>query len=130
MKFDQRLPLYTQLETHIKENIINGHYQPGSPLPSRRELAKTYQVNPNTVQRALANLTDEGYIMTTPQVGSFITEDKAVIAQLRSQSLENAIDNFIKQMETLNVKKQEIILALLARLEEMEGSYVNDKERQ
>ncbi|NLB99484.1 MAG: GntR family transcriptional regulator, partial [Lactobacillales bacterium] len=51
MEFNRRSPVYEQLVNHFKEQIANNELKPGQELPSRREIAATYKINPNTAQR-------------------------------------------------------------------------------
>lgn len=118
MAFDQRLPIYTQLAAKIKKDMVSGRYELGQPLPSRRELAQQFKVNPNTIQRALKNLTEEGLITTIPQVGSSVTSDPAVIDQLKHTLMQESLTAFIEEMKTMKISDQEIIDALEAKLQE------------
>ena len=55
-QFQADQPIYTQLVARLQQQIVSGVYPPGSKLPSVRELAADAGVNPNTVQRAFADL--------------------------------------------------------------------------
>ena len=55
-QFDGNRPIYAQLVEHIQYDIVSGVYPPGEKLPSVRELATLAAVNPNTMQKALAEL--------------------------------------------------------------------------
>ena len=60
-------PVYLQLMEYIKADIITGVYKPGDKLPSVRELAAQATVNPNTMQRAFAELERrDWFILTVP----------------------------------------------------------------
>lgn len=65
-------PLYTQLYRQIKTEICNGHFKPGTKLPSSRKLANDLQVSRNTVELAYDQLHSEGYIFTRPKSGYYI----------------------------------------------------------
>ena len=77
--FDSDRPIYTQLAEHIQFQIAAGVYLPGSKLPSVRDLAAEAEVNPNTMQRALAQLETEGLAVGSRTAGRTVTEDTAVI---------------------------------------------------
>ena len=62
--FQADTPIYTQLVARLQEQIVSGAYPPGSKLPSVRDLAADAGVNPNTVQRAFAELERLGLIYT------------------------------------------------------------------
>ena len=55
-------PIYLQLQQHLSESIVNGFYAPGQRMPSVRDIALDAGVNPNTVQRALAELERDGLV--------------------------------------------------------------------
>ena len=59
-KLEDDRPIWLQLSQQLARRIITGTYPPGSRLPSVRELAAEAGVNPNTMQRALAQLEQEG----------------------------------------------------------------------
>ena len=75
--FQADTPIYTQLVARLQEQIVSGAYPPGSKLPSVRDLAADAGVNPNTVQRAFAELERLGLIYTQRTAGKFVTEDAA-----------------------------------------------------
>ena len=56
MNFDSNMPIYLQIMDEIKRWIVTDVYQPSQKIPSVRELAVEFGVNPNTVQRALSEL--------------------------------------------------------------------------
>ena len=68
-------PVYSQLVEHIKLAIVSGEFPLGSRLPSVRELAAEAGVNPNTMQRAFAELEREGLVLTQRTAGRTVTED-------------------------------------------------------
>lgn len=60
--FDDKLPIYLQIIQILKADIARGKYQTGEKLPAVRELALTAGVNPNTMQKALAELERDGLV--------------------------------------------------------------------
>ena len=63
-QFQADQPIYTQLVARLQQQIVSGGYPPGCKLPSVRDLAADAGVNPNTVQRAFADLERAGLIYT------------------------------------------------------------------
>ena len=78
-EFSNDAPIYTQLIQQIKVGIVAGVFPPGERLPSVRELATEAGVNPNTMQRALAELERDGLVYSQRTAGRFVTEDKEMI---------------------------------------------------
>ena len=60
--FDENTPIYLQIIEQIKKCIATGELQADEKLPAVRELAVTAGVNPNTMQKALSQLENEGYL--------------------------------------------------------------------
>ena len=88
--------------------IVSGVYPPGSKLPSVRELAADAGVNPNTVQRAFADLERAGLIYTQRTAGKFVTEDAAAVAAARRSLAEAQTRQYLAAMRALGCGKQEI----------------------
>ena len=78
-QFDSSRPIYAQLVERLKARILAGTYPPGGHLDSVRDLAAAAGVNPNTMQRALAQLETEGLVRTERTSGRYVTEDTELI---------------------------------------------------
>ena len=79
MEFESNRPIYLQIVDEIKSRIVSGSYEPGEKLPSVRDFAAELSVNPNTMQRALAQLESEGLIYTERTSGRFVSKDVVII---------------------------------------------------
>ncbi len=124
--FDNQRPIYTQLAEMIRMCIITGIYQPGSRLPSVRELANEASVNPNTMQKALSELEGTGLIYAVRTSGRFVTEDEEKIAFARRSLAEGEVEEFLQKMKDLGMEKDEIIELIrrsgTAQTDEMSGA--------
>ena len=67
-------PIYEQIFTQIRDQILSGALQPGQPLPSIRSLAKDLRVSVITTKRAYEELEKAGYLNTVPAKGSYVAE--------------------------------------------------------
>lgn len=94
-------PIYAQLVERIQLMVVSGVYPAGSRLPSVRELAAEASVNPNTMQRALAQLESEGLLYTQRTSGRFVTEDTEKIMQIKKNLAVELIREFIDKMNSL-----------------------------
>ena len=108
-KLDNDRPIYAQIVEKIKLRIISGFYQPGSKLPSVRDLALEAGVNPNTMQKALSELERIGLVHSRRTSGRFITEDETMIKQLKTETATEHIREFLKLMEHLGFTRLEIL---------------------
>lgn len=97
-QFDSSRPIYAQLVERLKAKILAGTYPPGGHLESVRDLAAAAGVNPNTMQRALAQLETEGLVRTERTAGRYVTEDTGLIEQLREKSARMLAEDFLEKM--------------------------------
>ena len=111
-KFAGDRPVYQQIMAAIRGSILKEELSPGSKVPSVRDLAAEAQVNPNTMQRALAELEREGLVHSLRTAGRFVTEDEAVIHQAKRTLAQKHICRFLSAMADLGYGQQEIISLL------------------
>ena len=97
-QFSNDAPIYAQLIRQIRAGIVSGAFSPGERLPSVRDLAMEAGVNPNTMQRALAQLETEGLVRTERTSGRYVTEDIALIEQLRADTARTLASDFLEKM--------------------------------
>ena len=80
-------PIYAQLVERLQVQIVSGAYPPGGKLPSVRELAAVAEVNPNTMQKAFAELEKSGLIITQGTNGRVVTEDERLIPRPMTRTM-------------------------------------------
>lgn len=107
--FDKNIPIYLQIEEMIRLAIIKEEYKIGEKLPSVREYAIMLKINPNTINRALLELEEEGLIKTQRTNGKYITEDKEIIKKSKQEYIKKLTNEFINKMKDINVSKEEIL---------------------
>ena len=78
MEFENNIPIYIQVINQIKKDIITGKLPMGVKLPSTRELAVLYHINPNTAGRVYKEMELQNMCYTKRGLGTFVTEDAAV----------------------------------------------------
>ncbi|MEF9991868.1 MAG: GntR family transcriptional regulator [Romboutsia sp.] len=106
---NEKEPVYLQIIRYIKQQVVIGNLEPGDAIPSRREMAVTIKVNPNTVQKAYKEMEDMKIIKTVRNYQSTINDDKEVIKQIRKELISESLDVFIENMKAIDVGKDEII---------------------
>ena len=97
-QFSNDAPIYAQLIRGVQIRIVAGVFPPGERLPSVRDLAAEAGVNPNTMQRALAQLEAEGLVYTERTTGRFVTEDTALLEQLRDETARAMTAEYLEKM--------------------------------
>ena len=106
-QFDSSRPIYAQLVERLKAKILAGIYPPGGHLDSVRDLAAAAGVNPNTMQRALAELERTGLVYTQRTAGRFVTEDAAVIDSAKQELAHQQVGAFLRRMERMGYDREQ-----------------------
>lgn len=109
MEFKTNIPIYLQVIEDIKQKIIAGTLPLGSKLPSSRELAIEYQINPNTAARIYSEMESMGLSYTRRGIGTFVTEDVKVIDDLKKERIEELIQGFDEQLTGMGFTPDEIL---------------------
>jgi len=112
-------PIYTQLIEHIQLRIFSGVYPLGSKLPSGRDMAQEAEVNPNTMQRALVKLEEDGLIITHRTSGRSITEDARMIEMAKTKLAQAQISDFLGKMHLMGFEQAEILTIINNMVKEM-----------
>ena len=103
MRIDDTRPIWIQLADSFRSRITNGTWKPGEKIPSVRDLAIEAGTNPNTVQRALVALDDEGLTVSKRMAGRFVATDDSALHILRQEDARAAADAFIRACRALGV---------------------------
>lgn len=100
-------PIYLQLMEQVQLRIVSGLYPAGAKLPAVRDLAAEASVNPNTMQKALAELERNGLVYSQRTAGRFITEDQKMIEQVKQGLARELVLEFLKKMGGIGYSAQE-----------------------
>jgi DNA-binding transcriptional regulator YhcF (GntR family) len=122
MEFVNNIPIYLQVINDIKRDIVNGILPKGSKMPSGRDLALKYKVNPNTASRIYREMEATGLCFTKRGLGTFVTEDEQMVERIRAEMAEDFIGNFIRGMKSLGYSKDELSGLILDRYDEEGGN--------
>lgn len=107
--FDESKPIYIQLVELLKLKIISGQIAVGSKLASVRELAEEAGVNPNTMQRALAELERQELVFSQRTSGRFVTEDIELIQKNRTDYAIQRIGEMTSTLLQLGYTRNELL---------------------
>ena len=113
--FDNERPIYVQLVEQLKLEIVSGRLKPGDRIMSVRELAITARVNPNTMQKALAELEMQGLIYTERTNGKFVTKAVKLIEKIKDELAKEKVDKYISDMKNIGITFEESIKYLQKR---------------
>ena len=106
--FTDEKPIYAQLVEFFKMEIISGERLPGNRLESVRDLALKAKVNPNTMQKALAEMERLGLVKTERTNGRFVTDDLDLIDKTRREVANSYMGIFVEKMLALGFEKTDL----------------------
>ena len=115
---DADRPIYAQLVERIQMQIVSGYYPPGGRLPSVRDLAAVAAVNPNTMQKAFAEMERSGLIFTQRTNGRTVTEDEELIKKIKASLAKEQVQSFFEKMKELGYTEHEVVKLLEQQVEE------------
>ena len=120
--FDASAPIYLQLVEKLKLEIISGSPAAGEKLASVRDLSQEAGVNPNTMQRALAELERENLIYSERTSGRYVTEDEELIRMMRQEIAREKIRHLLDDLTQLGFSGKELKKILIERMEQYESA--------
>ena len=107
--FDNNIPIYIQLLEYLKIYLISGVFKSGDKLPSVREFATTFKVNPNTIQKALAELESMNLIYTERTNGKYVTKNDKLIERLKDEYATTLAKSYFEGMKKIGLGKADSI---------------------
>ena len=115
-----RVPVYEQIVEQTERLLLSGQMKPGDAMPSVRGLATELGVNPNTIQKAYAELEHRGMTTSVPGRGSFLREDatEQLVAYLNENVLPE-FKNMLKGMLIAGASKEEAMAFVDKILDEL-----------
>lgn len=103
-------PIIRQITDGIKRLVAAGELQPGDALPSVRGLAQQLSVNPNTVAKAYAELTAEGWLLSRAGLGLYVAVQRQRLSDAeRERRLDEAVDRFVGDIIGLDYPSDTIL---------------------
>ena len=95
----------------------------GGPFPTVRDLAEDAGVNRNTMQRAMADLEADGFLITNRTAGRVVTTDEKLIGEMKQKLAEQNIKKFIEEMAAIGYSAEDVIEMIVKEEKE------SDKEK-
>ncbi len=108
-QFNSTQAVFIQISDRLRRDIVNGVYPSGAQMPTVRQLAFDASVNPNTMQKALALLENEGLLISRGTVGRYVTSDTAIIESAKKQICIHTVERFCLEAQALGISQAELI---------------------
>ena len=124
--YKDRRPIYEQVVEKIADLIVRGILEQDSQLPSVRSLATDLAINPNTIQRAYAELERQGYIYSVRGRGSFVAENYPIREQ-KKRALFEALKRLVEEAGALGISMLEFQEQVIQDYGSLEGGRRDDR---
>ena len=113
-------PIYDQIYSQIKNQIISGNLTEDEMLPSIRSLAKDLRISFITTKRAYEELEKEGFIYTVPGKGCYVArKNTQLLREEQLKKIEGHMEQIIRLAASCNLSKEEILEMMKLELEDM-----------
>lgn len=120
-------PIYLQIVRQFKLLVLQNRLKNGDEVPSRRVLAAQLGVNPNTVQKAFADLEKLGLIKTPPNAKSIIAVNDEMLAALRAELLEGQVSSLVDAAHGAGISRNHLVSMINTDWENRIGEGVSDE---
>ncbi len=118
-----KAPIYEQLYSGVAGLISSGRLAAGEKLPAVREVAKSFGINPNTVQKAYFMLEQSGLIRSVPAKGSYVSDSAGAAKALKERAV-NRLSEAMTDAKRAGVKREEAAALIDGIWSEKEGSEI------
>jgi len=108
-EFNSGIPIYIQVINKLKKEMALSKIKPGDKLPSSRDLAIEYSINPNTASRVYREMELLGLCYTKRGLGTFVTEDEIMVNSIKENMAKEYTKGYVSSMGSLGYKKIEMI---------------------
>ena len=103
-------PIYDQIYTQIKNQILSGELEPDSALPSIRALAKDLRISFITTKRAYEELEKDGFLYTIPAKGCYVApRNKELLQEENLKKIETRIDEILALAAACGLTQAEVL---------------------
>ncbi len=115
-------PIYEQIVRAVKKAIATGQLQSGTQMPSVRVISRELGVNPNTVQKAISRLTDEGVLASHPGQGSFVADRRPSLHSQQIRALQPLIEQLLVESAHHGLSEAELINLIQKQNQKIHGN--------
>ncbi len=108
-QFNGTQAVYIQIADKLRRDIVGGKYPPDTQVPTVRQLAFDASVNPNTMQRALSLLEEEGLLISRGAMGRFVVSEPCILENARKKICIETVNRFCSEAKALGLSRSELI---------------------
>ena len=121
--------LYQQLVYAVQKAVVSGQLLPGDRFPSVRKLSQELRINPNTAQKVVTRLVDQGLLEVKPGVGTIVGRLPVASAKERSALLEHEVEALAVEARRLSLTLEQVLDAVQAHWQRLSEAQKPRKQR-
>lgn len=123
--YKSRTPIYEQIMENVKALILSGVLEQDAQLPSVRQLAQDLAINPNTIQRAYAELEREGIIYSLKGRGSFVGSSLGELRTVQQKELLSRLKTLSEELKAVEVPQEQIYTVIAQVYGTEKGEFIH-----
>ncbi len=104
--------VYRQLVYSVQKAVVSGQLLPGDRFPSVRNLSQELRINPNTAQKVVRRLVDQGLLEVQPGIGTIVAELPEATPRERSALLEDEVEQLVVEARRLSLTRKQLFRAV------------------
>ena len=104
--------VYRQLVYAVQKAVVSGQLLPGDRFPSVRNLSQELRINPNTAQKVVRRLVDQGLLEVQPGIGTIVGESPEATPRERSVLLEDEVEQVVVEARRLSLTREQLVRAV------------------
>lgn len=106
------LSVYRQLVYAVQKAVVSGQLLPGDRFPSVRNLSQELRINPNTAQKVVRRLVDQGLLEVQPGIGTLVARLPEATPRERSALLEDEVEQLVVEARRLSLTRDQLLRAV------------------
>ena len=111
--FQPGVPVTRQIVFAVKKAVVTGYLAPGDRFPSIRQLSQELRINPNTAQKVVRNLADEGLLNIVPGIGTVVATAPPPSSDQKKNLLQDQLDQLVIEAKRMSLSQEDVLAAVM-----------------
>lgn len=107
--FQAGVPVYKQVIFAVKKAVVVGQLVPGDRFPSIRQMSQELRINPNTAQKVVKGLVEEGLLQVMPGVGTVVGKIPEATTAEKKQLLEDQVEPLVVEAKKMGLSREDVL---------------------
>lgn len=112
VSFQPGVSVTKQIIFAVKKAVVTGHLVPGDRFPSIRQLSQELRINPNTAQKVVRRLAEEGLLSIVPGVGTVVAAAAPPTAEQKKRLLQEPLERLVIEAKRMSLSQEDVLAAV------------------